>query len=101
MSQPINMLCLYRVKPGKEEAFKPLLQQHWTILKSAGLATDDPAKLLLGSTKEGKLTYIEMFQWKNYEAPGLAHQSPEVMALWEPMGELVDDMEFLALRPVD
>jgi hypothetical protein len=42
-----------------------------------------------------------MFQRKNYEAPALAHQSPEVMALWGPMGELVEDMEFLALRPVD
>jgi hypothetical protein len=95
------MLCLYRVKPGKEDEFRPLLKRHWITLQSAGLATDDPAKLLLGSTKEGKLTFIEMFQWKNFEAPAIAHQSPEVMALWQPMGELVDDMEFLALGPVD
>ena len=95
------MLCLYRVKPGKEAEFRPLLQRHWIMLRDLGLATGDPAKLLLGSTKEGKLTFIEMFQWKNYEAPALAHQSPEVIGLWGPMGELVEDMEFLALRPVD
>jgi hypothetical protein len=95
------MLCLYRVKPGREEEFKRLLKQHWTTLQQAGLATDQPAKLMLGSTKEGKNTFIEMFQWKNYEAPGIAHQSAEVMALWGPMGELTDNMEFLALRPVD
>lgn len=95
------MLCLYRVKPGKEEEFKPLLKRHWDTLRTAGLATDAPAELLLGSTKEGKLTFIEMFKWKDYNSAGLAHQSPDVMALWQPMGELVDDMEFLALRALD
>ena len=95
------MLCLYRVKAGKEEAFKGLLMQHWGTLQQAGLATDQPAKLMLGSTKEGKNTFVEMFQWKDYESPGIAHESPEVMALWGPMGELTDDMEFLALRPVE
>lgn len=101
MAGPINMLCLYRVKPGKEEAFKALLMRHCGVLRQEALATSQPAQLEIGSTKDGKQTFIEKFQWMDENSPGLAHRSAEVQALWGPMAELVDGMEFLALRPVD
>jgi hypothetical protein len=32
--------------------------------------------------------------------PGVAHQMPEVMQIWEPMGPLTENMEFLQVEPV-
>lgn len=100
MAKPMDMLCIYRVKPGKEEDFKHFLAKHWPTLHKAGLATDQPAKVSVGKTKEGASAFIEEFQWKDHTSPGVAHQTPEVMAVWEPMGALTTHMEFLNVTPV-
>lgn len=93
-SQPVDMLCRYRVKKGKEKEFLALLQQHWKTLHSLGLASETPAKLIQCVDKAGNAAFVELFSWKNPQAPGAAHQTPGVMKLWEPMGALCDDMEF-------
>jgi hypothetical protein len=41
-----------------------------------------------------------MFSWKNADSPGVAHQTPEVMSVWEPMGALADEMNFWPIEPV-
>jgi hypothetical protein len=33
---------------------------------------------------------VELLTWKNAEAPNTAHELPEVMAVWEPMGMLCE-----------
>ena len=38
--QPVDVLCIYRVKKGKEAEFKKLLKKHGPALKSAGLSSD-------------------------------------------------------------
>jgi hypothetical protein len=93
-SKPIKMCCTYRVKDGKEKEFLQLLEKHWPTLHSVGLATDDPAQVLRGTNKMGKTIFIEMFSWKDSGAPDVAHQTPEVMSVWEPMGALADEMNF-------
>ena len=98
------MLVMYRVKPGKEEAFLPLLRKHWPALRAIGLATDKPALAYRGESKRNHgpgSVYVETFEWKNAEAPQVAHQTPEVMAVWEPMGPLLDGMDLIALTPVE
>ena len=40
--------------------------------------------------KDGGLLYIEVFEWRSGEAAGIAHSTPEVMAVWEPMGKCVE-----------
>src|SRR5262249_48635156 len=37
---------------------------------------------------------VEIFDWKSAASAEVAHRSPEVMAIWEPMGALCEAMEF-------
>jgi hypothetical protein len=102
-ASPVNVLCIYRLKDGAKEAeVKKLLDKHWPTLHKVGLATDEKAKVWRSSCKDPKQTiYIETFQWKDEKAPGIAHQTPEVMAVWEPLGALMQGMEFLHVEPVN
>ena len=45
----VTSLCIYRVKPGSEGAFKKLLAKHWPTLKRVGLAADVPSTIYLGA----------------------------------------------------
>jgi len=98
--KPVHMLCLYRVKNGCEDKFIEMLKLHWPTLSKMGLVTADRAQVQRGRSKDGKCTFIETFAWKDASSPGVAHQTPEVMKVWEPMGALTEGMEFLAVEPV-
>lgn len=100
-NKPLLNICTYKVKPGEEAEMERLLALHWPALRDAGLATDEPSIVYRGlpSPKPGgehgaERTYVEIFSWKDEKGPGLAHQTPEVMAVWEPMGALCEEMEF-------
>lgn len=97
-SSPVRMLCIYRVKQGREGEFQALLEKHWPTLRSAGLASETPARWFRGEAKDGKARFIELFEWKDDRASDAAHQSPAVMSVWEPMGELAEGMEFIELE---
>lgn len=99
-SEPVRMLCTYRVKDGKEVDFLRLLEKHWPTLREVGLATDEAARVLRSTDKAGKAVFIEMFSWKDATSPEVAHQTPEVMSVWEPMGALVEEMNFWAVETV-
>ena len=96
-SKPVRMLCTYRVKSGKEADFMRLLEKHWPTLRGAGLATDDPAQVFRSQDKAGKTVFIEMFSWKDATAPDVAHQTPEVMAVWETMGPVLEKLDLVQL----
>lgn len=98
--QPIDMLCLYRIKQGREPEFIRLLEKHWPTLLEAGLATDEPAKVFRCSGKDGRTFLVERFAWKHGRASEEAHRRPEVLAVWGPMEELVESMEFAVIEPV-
>jgi hypothetical protein len=97
---PVDVLCIYRVKPGQDAAFRKLLDKHGPALKKAGLTGVKPPTIWRSATREGKTVFIEMMQWKDGSSAQAAHQMPEVMAVWEPMGEHLDGMEFLDLAPI-
>ena len=88
---PEIVICTYRVKPGHESEMETLLATHWPTLHAAGLTTDDPPRIYRGKTDS---TYVEIYAWKSAESSGLAHEMPEVMAVWEPMGAICDQMDF-------
>lgn len=110
MSQdkPQTVICRYKVKPGKEDEMIQLLQKHWPTLHAAGLTTDD-APVVYRSIPDGKpgaepdaaTTFVEIFSWKDGQAAGRAHENPAIMAVWEPMGALCDDMEFPHFERLD
>lgn len=106
--QPLTVICRYVVKPGKEAEMETLLGRHWPALRDAGLVTADPPVIYRGlaSNKEGgrhgaERTYVEIFAWKNEKSPELAHQTPEIMAVWEPMGGICEDMDFPHFETID
>lgn len=99
-SKGASVLCIYRIKPGQEQAFLRLLERHWPTLRRVGLATEAPAQVQRAVQRDGKTAFIEAFSWNSADASALAHQSPEVMAVWEPMGALCEGMEFLPVEPV-
>lgn len=93
-SKPVDVLCRYLVKPGKEQAFLELLQRHWGVIHDAGLTTDQPARLIRAADQAGHKAFIEVFSWASAEAIQRAHQDARVMSMWEPMGALCESMEF-------
>ena len=108
-----TVICTHRVKPGAREAFLELLHRHWPTLRDAGLATDTPP-MIFESAQSGKpqhdetgVTFVEIFSWARADAPGIAHSTPAVMAVWEPMGGLTESrdgrppMEFPHFRPLE
>ena len=96
---PVDVLCIYRVTQGKEGEFQKLLAKHGPTLHKAGLTPEGAPKIWRSQTREGKTVFIELMQWKDETSSHAAHQMPEVMQVWEPMGNLTDGMEFLDLKP--
>jgi hypothetical protein len=100
---PQTVMCRYRLKPGTEPEMLRLLARHWPTLHRAGLVTDEPPLVFRGlpakrdaGERQGKGTavLIEIFDWKSAASAEAAHNLPEVMAIWEPMGALCEAMEF-------
>jgi quinol monooxygenase YgiN len=100
-TKPVTMLCTYRPKKGKEKELFALVKKHWRVLSSVGLATGEPATLYRATDKESARVYfVEIFSWRDRQASAVAHQTPEVMAIWEPMMPLLASMELAIIERV-
>jgi len=106
MSAP-TALCLYRVSPGREAEFTELLKRHWPTLHALGLVTDDRPLHYQGAERDGRPLFVEIFRWVSEAASRLAHEHPEVMAIWEPMDKITEaragrpNMEFPHVQPIE
>ena len=99
MSKPVPTLVSYFPKPGKEKELLALIEKHWPALDKAGLVTKSPAKVWKAHDKrKGTEFFIEYMEWKDGEASGIAHQLPEVMAVWEPMGPIMETMSIVQIE---
>ena len=101
-------IAQYRVKAGGEERFKDVLRRHTATLRSLGLITERPVEAYLGSERSLDGPYfVEIFEWADAEAVGLAHTHPQVTALWEAIGGLCESrggrpmFEFPSVAPLD
>jgi hypothetical protein len=83
---PEVVFALYRPHAGKDAELRRLIAQHVPTLRRLELITDRPAVLV--KAKNG--TYVEIFEWRSYEATRLAHEHPEVAKIWESMGTVCD-----------
>lgn len=99
-SSPVPVLCLYTLRAGADAEFLRLLDRHWPTLHASGLASDTPARVRRSKTRAGETVIVEEFEWKDERSSGAAHQTPAVMAVWEPLGALCTDMKFFHLEPV-
>jgi hypothetical protein len=100
---PVNRLVIYRPKPGKLAELEAIVKRHGPVLHSLGLLTDDPVHVYRGTDlrkpDEGAFL-IEHFHWRDGSSSDVAHQTPEVMAVWETMGPHLADMTLITLEPV-
>jgi hypothetical protein len=90
---PETVICTYRVRAGDENQFVDLLRRHWKTLRALGFVTEEASQAF--RSLESPPTYIEIFTW----VPGgfdQAHEHPDVLALWEAMGEVLEDRDGLA-----
>ena len=83
------VVCSYRVKSGHEGEFVKLLKAHWPTLHKLGFVHEQPRMALQRRDTEKTSCFVEMFAWKD-RGFELAHQHPEVLALWEPMEQLCE-----------
>lgn len=100
-------LCTYRVKEHKEQEFLSLLRDHCPTLRQLGLVTDEPSPVFRGNDESGKTFFVEILHWKSSDGHKFAEQMPEVLAIWEKMGQLVEArmgrpaMEFPFVEQID
>jgi hypothetical protein len=94
-----TVICTYRVRKGARDAFAKLLGKHWPALSGAGLVTGVPSLIFESKPGGGPQddepgpTFVEIFTWVSAEAPDIAHRWPAIMAVWEPMGALVESRD--------
>jgi quinol monooxygenase YgiN len=91
----------YRPKKGKEEELLALVRKHGPALESTGLITGGaPMVYRARNIRTGETSFVEIFSWRDEKASGLAHQTPEVMAVWEPMTPLLEGLELNVIEPL-
>ncbi|MFT5286257.1 MAG: hypothetical protein ACI8TQ_002425 [Planctomycetota bacterium] len=107
-SKSDTVICRYTVKPGREAEMEQLFGLHWPALHKLGLVTEEPSRFFKevpsgkpGEPKKPGTVYVEIFSWKTKASPDQAHQSPEVMAVWDPMFEVCEVMEFPHFQELD
>jgi quinol monooxygenase YgiN len=100
---PVHRLVIYRPKAGSLAALEALVKQHGPVLRKTGLLTDDPVRIYRASdvrAPDAGAFVVEEFVWRDGAASDIAHQTPEVMAVWETMGPHLADMTLITLDPI-
>ncbi len=87
-----TVIATYRVRGDALGAFLALLREHHPTLVRLGLATPEPAVVYRGDEGGAPVVY-EIFTWVDANAPEVAHETPEVMRIWEALGTLVEERD--------
>ena len=88
--QPRTVLCHFRVIAEREGEFRQLLERHWPTLRKLDLVTDEASLIYRSVDKAERPCFLEIFHWKSDEAVRVAHDHPDVQAVWEPMMPLCE-----------
>ena len=83
-------LCTYRVKRGSETAFLDQLRKHQPTLLRHGLVTDEHHAMYRGKDDQDRSFFVEILSWHSVDGPMLAEQVPEIIRIWEAMGQLCE-----------
>lgn len=97
---PVSNMVTYVAKAGKEAELLALVKKHEPALRSVGLVTDEPFKVFKAfDIRKKRVQFVEFFVWKDGNASDVAHQTPEVMAVWEPMGPVLEELIICEVEP--
>jgi quinol monooxygenase YgiN len=100
---PVRRLVIYRPKPGHLDALQAIVTRHGPVLRQLGLVTEDPVRVCRATdirAPDSGAFLLEEFVWRDDAASEVAHQTPEVMAVWETMGPHLADMTLITLDPI-
>jgi hypothetical protein len=90
---PVANIVTYIPKPGREAELLALVREHEPALRKVGLVTSDPFRIWKAyDVRKNRELFIEHFVWKDAGSSDLAHQTPEVMAVWDPMESVLEDL---------
>jgi hypothetical protein len=90
---PVANIVTYIPKKGKEAELLELVKRHEPALRKVGLVTGEAFKVWKAyDIRKKREQFIEYFVWKDGNASDVAHQTPEVMAVWEPMGPVLEEL---------
>jgi hypothetical protein len=92
-NQPVRNIVTYVPKKGKEAELLALVKNHEPALRKSGLVTAEPFRIWKAfDIRKQREAFVEYFEWKDGRASDLAHQTPEVMSVWEPMGPVLEEL---------
>jgi hypothetical protein len=99
---PVHRLVIYRPKAGKLTDLEAIISRHGPVLRQVGLITEDPVRVYRGSDlrKPDEAFLVEEFFWRDEASSDVAHQTPEIMAVWETMGPYLEDLTLITLDPI-
>ncbi len=100
---PVHRLVIYRPRAGSLAALEALVKQHGPVLRRIGLITEDPVRVYRATDlrkPDAGAFVVEEFVWRDGAAADVAHQTPEVMAVWETMGPHLEDMTLITLDAI-
>ena len=86
----LSVICTYRVKMNHDADFLTLLQRHWKTLRELDLVTAEPTRIFQGVDDDNRPYFVEIFTWKDEKSVEIAHEHPQVLSVWEPMGALCE-----------
>lgn len=90
-SNDTTVLAHYFVQRGKEAEFDEVLREHRAGLEESGLINDDvPTQIYRITEESGVSTYVEIFDWRDPEAPGIAHTHPIIQPIWGKIASLCE-----------
>ena len=98
---PVTNMVTYVPKPGKEAELLELVKKHEPALRQVGLVTSEPFRLWKAyDIRKKRVQFIEYFVWKDGNSSDVAHQTPEIMAVWEPMGPVLEELTICEVEPL-
>jgi hypothetical protein len=83
-----TVISTFHVKEGKEAEFAKVLEQAWSTYHRLGMVLPQPNLVLRGVETAGKPYFIEIFTWKDHDAPD--HAPAEVRTIWAQMEALCE-----------
>jgi hypothetical protein len=100
-SDSVPTLVIYRPKPGAESALEALIRKHLPTLKKPRAAGHGSIR---GVPRGGQAVSRRLLRGdlrlEGRARLDVAHQTPEVMAIWEPMGTAAGESRDPALQPL-
>ncbi|MCH8252214.1 MAG: hypothetical protein IID36_07155 [Planctomycetes bacterium] len=86
-------IAAFKPKPGMEEELLRVIADRLPLLRRLGFATDREAMLM--KSKDGVV--IQISEWVDNEAIRRAHETPEVLTLWERFDACSDYVKLEAI----